>query len=84
MDAITFWTAVIAVMTCVYAVGTFFLWQSTRNLLRVNILVGLLQSQAITAADFESLLKESVPEARDIFSKQVVIAIKRALKEKST
>jgi hypothetical protein len=75
MDGVTFWTAVVALTTMVYAVGTFYLWKSTRNLLRVNILVGLLQSKAITAADFEALLKHSVPEARDLFNRQVVIAI---------
>ena len=69
-------TVVIALTTICYTIGTIYLWHTTRNSLRVSILLGLLQSQAITADDFESLLKEYVPEARDIFGKQVALAIK--------
>ena len=72
-------TVVIALTTIFYTIGTIYLWHTTKNSLRVSILVGLLPSQAITADDFESLLKEYVPEARDIFGKQVALAIKRAV-----
>jgi hypothetical protein len=75
-------TVVIALTTICYTIGTFYLWHTTRNSLRLNILVGLLQSQALAKDDFEKLLEEIVPEAKDIFGKKVALAIKRALREK--
>jgi hypothetical protein len=75
-------TGVIALTTICYTIGTFYLWHTTRDSLRVNILVGLLQSQALTKDDFETLLQETVSEARDLFGRRVALAVKRALKER--
>jgi len=74
-------TLIIAITTIVYTVGTFWLWRSTRSLLRVNILVALLEHTNIAADDFEKLLSEAVPEAKDLLGKRAVLAIKKALEK---
>jgi hypothetical protein len=76
-------TVVIALTTICYTIGTLYLWHTTRDSLRMNILVGLLQSQLLPKEDFETLLKETVSEGKGLWSRKAALAIERAVKESS-
>jgi hypothetical protein len=66
MTTQTFFTGVIAVTTVLYTIGTIWLWKSTRNMLRLNILLALRQQGIIDSpSQFARLVRDTLPESDD-------------------
>jgi hypothetical protein len=83
IDAQMFFTGIIALATVAYTVGTIWLWKSTRNLLRLNILVGLRQERIIDSPiQFERLVRDTLPEARELISSITAEGVREGLKER--
>src|SRR5262245_29828716 len=60
-DAQTIFTGIIAFATVVYTVGTFCLWRTTKNMLVLNVLLGLHDQNVIRPSGFLRLARQLIP-----------------------
>jgi hypothetical protein len=67
IEPITIWTAVTALATVVYVIGTFLLWKSTKRVLVLNALLALRDNHFIQRpTQFLALARKAIPEIEEI------------------